>query len=71
MIDALQYSNIVVSALALALANRQLSPGEVLRVDDDVQFNAGAFTNQIREAGQRSSFWADGNWLDQALMESI
>jgi transposase InsO family protein len=70
-IDSSPDTRLVISALDMALKNRDPKPGGVVHADHGTQFTSWAFGDKIRSAGLMPSFGTVGDGLDNAMMESF
>ena len=68
-IDTVQDSQLVTNDLDMAISQRTVRNGGIVRADHGVQFTSWAFTENVRSAGLMPSFGSVGDTLDNAMME--
>ena len=64
-------AELTLSALRMALAQRQPAPGLVHHSDRGIQYACGAYTELLQQHGIRSSMSRTGNPYDNAMAESF
>jgi len=64
-------SDLTVSALAMALCQRQPAPGLIHHSDQGSQYTDGAYHALLEAYGMRASMNSVGTWYDNAPMESF
>ena len=69
-IDSSPTSNLVTSALGMAIDNRR-PEGTVIHSDQGTQFTSWAFTHRARESGLAPSMGSVGDCFDNAVVESF
>jgi transposase InsO family protein len=69
-IDASPTSNLVTSALGMAIDNRSPA-GTVIHSDQGTQFTSWAFTHRARQSGLLPSMGSVGDCFDNAVVESF